>query len=98
MKNFIISIKISLFNFTLVFINKIIAICNDNYKYAFILPFILKTFNPENNANTPDPFLNYAFSMLILSTIVLGCFINIIGYIISIYLISKYDIESKYPK
>ena len=31
--------------------------------------------------------------MIMLSTIVLGCFINIIGYITSVYLISKFDIK-----
>ena len=33
------------------------------------------------------------FNILILSLIVLGCFINITGYFISIYLINKYEVE-----
>jgi hypothetical protein len=38
--------------------------------------------------------------MFTLSLIVLICFINVFGYIVSLYLylISKYEIESKFPK
>jgi len=36
--------------------------------------------------------------MFTLSLIVLISFINVFGYIFSLYLISKYDIETKFPK
>jgi hypothetical protein len=36
--------------------------------------------------------------MFTLSLIVFICFINVFGYILSLYLISKYDIETKFPK
>lgn len=36
--------------------------------------------------------------MFTLNLIFLICFINICGYIVSLYLISKYEIESKYHK
>ena len=64
----------------------------------FILPFIFKHFNPENTNQNPEPIVTFAFSMFILSLIVLICFINVMGYIISLYLISKYNIDTKYPK
>ena len=35
---------------------------------------------------------------MILSLIILFCFVNIIGYFISIYLINKYNVEERYPK
>lgn len=36
--------------------------------------------------------------MFILNLVVLICFFNIVGYILSIYLVNKYDIETKFPK
>jgi uncharacterized protein Usg len=36
--------------------------------------------------------------MFTLNLIVFICFINVFGYILSLYLISKYDIETKFPK
>jgi hypothetical protein len=36
--------------------------------------------------------------MFTLSFIVLICFINVFGYIASIYLRSKYDLDTKFPK
>lgn len=36
--------------------------------------------------------------MFILSLIILSCFVNITGYFISIYLITKYKVEENYPK
>lgn len=53
-------------------------------------------FNP-NVTPEAEPLISYSFSMFILSLLVLVCFINIIGYIISIYLIEKYDVENKFP-
>lgn len=71
------------------------------YKFFFILPFVLDKLNIENVSsveNNSDPLLKYAFNMFVLSSIVLICFINIIGFIVSMYLLNKYDIEGKYPK
>jgi hypothetical protein len=36
--------------------------------------------------------------MFTLSLIVFICFINVFGYILSLFLNSKYDIENKFPK
>ena len=66
-------------------------------KYCFILPFIIKTLGKEVPAEA-DPFIKLSFNVLILLIIVLLSFINIIGYFLSIYLINKYDIETKFPK
>ena len=38
------------------------------------------------------------FSILILSLICLLNFISVVGYLTSIYLVNKYDVETKYPK
>ena len=38
------------------------------------------------------------FSILILSLICLLNFISFVGYLTSIYLVNKYDVETKYPK
>ena len=69
----------------------------NNSKYCFILPFIIKTLGKEVPAEA-DPFIKLSFNVLILLIIVLLSFINIIGYFICIYLINKYDIETKFPK
>jgi hypothetical protein len=49
---------------------------------------------PEN----ATPLINFSFSILILTLISLLCFINVTGYLTSIYLINKYNIEIKFPK
>ena len=66
-------------------------------KYCFILPFIIKTLEKEIPAEA-DHIISFSFNILILLIIVLLSFINIIGYFLSIYLINKYDIETKFPK
>lgn len=66
------------------------------YKSVYFLPFILAKFNPNISVET-EPFIRYSFSMFLLSLLVLICFFNIIGYILSMYLISKYDVENKFP-
>jgi len=65
-------------------------------KYSYFLPFILAKYNHTISPDT-EPIISYSFSMFLLSLLVLICFFNIIGYILSIYLISKYDIENKFP-
>ena len=68
----------------------------NKYKCLYFLPFIFAKFNPNITPET-SPLISYSFSMFILSLLVLTCFVNIIGYILSIYLISKYDVENKFP-
>ena len=41
---------------------------------------------------------NIHFSIFILSLICLLKFISVVGYLTSIYLVNKYDVETKYPK
>ena len=69
----------------------------NNKQYAFIIPFIFTKLNPNFSTET-EPLVSYVFSMFMLNLIVLICFVNIIGYIISIYLVNQYDIEEKFPK
>jgi hypothetical protein len=35
---------------------------------------------------------------MIFSLVVLLCFLNVLGYFISYYIIDKYDIETRFPK
>jgi len=70
---------------------------NTNYKYVFLFPFIVSYFKKD----LPDEITeiaNWNFNMFILTLIALFCFINVIGYFLSIYLINIYDIKNKYPK
>ena len=61
------------------------------------LSFIIAKLDPNTTAEM-EPIINYAFYMLILNLLVLIYFYNIIGYTLSIYLVNKYDIETKIPK
>ena len=70
---------------------------NSNLKYSFLLTFILDGLNiniPDNASH----HVNYCFNIFILSLICLLNFINVIGYLLSIYVINKYDVETKFPK
>lgn len=37
-------------------------------------------------------------SMTILNIVALSCFISVFGYIVSLYILDKYNVEEKYPK
>jgi hypothetical protein len=69
----------------------------ESHQYSYFLPFILSKVG-GNISEESDSIIRYAFSMFTLNLIVLICFINVFGYILSLYLISKYDIETKFPK
>jgi hypothetical protein len=45
-----------------------------------------------------EALVKVCFNLGFNSLIILTCFINVFGSLISIYLIKHYDIESKYPK
>lgn len=69
----------------------------NSIKYCYIMPFILNKIGKDIPIDA-EPAIQLSFNMFILTLIILICFINIIGYFISIYLINKYDVENKYPK
>jgi len=61
--------------------------------------FLLELINWEQiSPVSQQKKIRYNYSMFILNLIVLICFINIFGIIVSLYLISKYDIENNFPK
>jgi len=69
----------------------------NNLKYLFWFPFILT--NSDMNVNDSDPIITqFAYGVFLISLVALFCFINILGYIISYYLIQKGNYELKYPK
>lgn len=68
-----------------------------NIRQSFLFILILDKLNiniPEN----ASAHVNFAFGIFILSLICLLSFINVVGYLTSIYLINIYDIEQKFPK
>ena len=69
---------------------------NVSFKSAYFIPILLGLINPNITPET-EPIITYSFSMFTLSLIILICFFNIMSYILSIYLINKYDIKSKFP-
>ncbi len=69
---------------------------NENYKLSGILPFIINIIGKEIPSDA-DPFITFCFNISILAIIVLICFTNALAYIISLYLLKNYSIDSKYP-
>src|SRR2546429_7916713 len=70
-------------------------------KQSFIFGIILDKLNINDNVlqSSGDNYhYNFALGIFILSLICLLNFINVVGYLSSIYLINKYDIDTKYPK
>jgi hypothetical protein len=69
-----------------------------NYiKYIFSILFLLINFNVK--VNDSDPVVTkLAYWVFLISLIALFCFINILGYIISYYLIQKRNYELRNPK
>ena len=66
-------------------------------KKSFLFMFILESLN----INIPDDashHVQFAFGIFILSLICLINFINVVGYLTSIYLVTKYEVETKYHK
>lgn len=64
---------------------------------SLILPIILNIIDiniPEGSEN----LTNYAFGVMILSLVALLCFINVLGYFMSFYILDKYNIETRFPK
>jgi hypothetical protein len=68
-----------------------------SYRQSFILPIILSILDiniPEGSEN----LTNYAFGVMVMSLIAILCFINVLGYFISFYVLEKYNIETRFPK
>ena len=75
-----------------------------NFTHAYFIPFIFAKFSPNitpsclcaivmvmkaSSKGETEPIISYTFYMFMLNLIVLVCFFNIVGYIISIYLVNK---------
>ena len=69
----------------------------NNIKYSFVFTPILNNLNLNIPANS-ESHVNLAFGIFILSLICLLNFINVVSYLTSLYLINKYDVETKFPK
>ena len=70
---------------------------NNNIRLAFLLPFILSKMDGQIPSDA-QPTIQFAFNIFILAVIGLFSFIYAIGYLISLNLISRYDINNKFPK
>ena len=66
-------------------------------KHNFLLYIILGTLNIDVSSQVEHQ-MNFALGIFLLSLVCLLNFINVVGYLSSIYLLSKYDIETKFPK
>jgi len=70
-------------------------IFKNNVIYCF-LPFI--NLNSNITPESLDGFNKFLFGILIISIILLWCFISIVGYLLSLYVIKYTKLEEKYPK
>ena len=75
----------------------IISGYGSNIKCNYIIPFLFSSLGVKIPTEA-EPMVHFSFNILILSLIILFCFINITGYFISIYLLNKYNVEERYPK
>jgi len=77
---------------------KIKKLLQNNLRYSLFFPFILSQFDSEN-LNKAEPIVAFTFNMFILNLSCLFCFINITGYLLSLYFINKYKdkLETKNP-
>jgi putative copper export protein len=68
-----------------------------NYSKSFSLTFILNQLD-INITDNASSLLQFSYGVFLLSIVGLFCFINIIGYILTFYLIQKSNYEIKYPR
>src|SRR5580692_5310306 len=66
-----------------------------NVVYCF-LPFI--NLGDNMNPETLSGFNKFLLGILIISIILLWCFISIVGYLFTLYVIKYTNLEEKYPK
>ena len=45
-----------------------------------------------------DVLTQYAFGVFILSLVALLAFINVLGYFLSLHLVQRYEVATKYPR
>ena len=70
---------------------------NPGLKQSFLFTFILNSLN-FNIPEDASQMVQYSFSIFLLSLVCLFNFISVVGYLTAIYLVNKYDIETKFPK
>ncbi len=68
-----------------------------NYKYSFILPWILSNLNVEIS-DTSSQLLQFSYGVFLSSIVALFCLWNIIGYFIASFLLERIDYKTKFPK
>jgi len=68
---------------------------NVRYRSSFVLPLVLSLLGKEIEPEL-IPLVKYSITVLCLTIIAIASFVSICGYLLSIYLVSKYEIESKF--
>ena len=76
---------------------KFLFYLKNNKTYSY-LPLILLNFFGKDIPKDIEPFFDLTLSILILLLIVLSCFVRIVSYFYTVYLIDKYNLYEKYPK
>jgi hypothetical protein len=63
-------------------------------RHCYLYPFVLSILDIQSyQGNNPDPLINYATGVFIISLVALFCFVNVVGILTTLYLISKYNTE-----
>lgn len=70
---------------------------NHSFFFLFLLNKLDIDLNDLNSSNDNSDY-NFFLVIFLFSVISLFCFISVVGYLTSIILIDKYDIEIKFPK
>ena len=70
-----------------------------DYKYAFLLPLVLKTINENPETIDPNnPFITYIVSITTILVIIFFAIMNLFFYLLVLYLINNYEVETKFPR
>lgn len=70
-----------------------------DYKCAFLLPLVLKTINENPETIDPNnPFITYIVSITTILVFIFFTLMNIFFYLLVLYLINNYDVETKFPR
>ena len=70
-----------------------------DYKCAFFLPLVLKTINENPETIDPNnPFITYIVSITTILVFIFFAIMNLFFYLLVLYLINNYEVETKFPR
>ena len=75
----------------------LVKVISTKFHYAFYLPFILSKLEIDSS-KLDSNISEFSYFVLIISVILLYCFLNVLGYMLSLIILQKGNYELKYPR